>query len=60
MKRLVLSLLFLLTLGATMATAAGGKADPRTMSFPELRFEIPAAERVVLDCGMPVYLLRDT
>ena len=35
-------------------------ADPRNMSFPELRFEIPKAERVVLDCGMPVYLLRDT
>jgi zinc protease len=60
MKRLVLSLWFLVTIGATMAAAAGGKADPRTMSFPELRFEIPAAEQVVLDCGMPVYLLRDT
>jgi zinc protease len=58
MKRLVISLWFLITACATVA-AAGGKADPRTMSFPELRFEIPEAERVVLDCGMPVYLLRD-
>lgn len=35
-------------------------ADPRTMNFPELNFQIPTAERVVLECGMPVYLLRDT
>ena len=35
-------------------------ANPRTMSFPELKYQIPAAERVVLECGMPVYLLRDT
>jgi predicted Zn-dependent peptidase len=60
MKRLVISLWFLVAIGATVAAAAGGKADPHTMSFPELRFEIPAAERVVLECGMPVYLLRDT
>ncbi|GFE62183.1 pitrilysin family protein [Geobacter sp. AOG2] len=59
MKRLIISLLFLFAAGAT-AGAAGGKADPRTMSFPELRFEIPRAERVMLECGMPVYLLRDT
>ncbi|MDD2854030.1 MAG: pitrilysin family protein [Desulfuromonadaceae bacterium] len=30
------------------------------MKFPELTFKIPQAERVLLDCGMPVYLLRDT
>jgi predicted Zn-dependent peptidase len=30
------------------------------MTFPELRFQIPRAERVVLECGMPVYLLKDT
>jgi len=60
MKRLVITLLCLVATGAAVAAAADGKADPRTMSFPELRFEIPAAERVVLECGMPVYLLRDT
>ena len=60
MKRLILSLLFLVTTVTSVAFAANGKADPRTMTFPELRFEIPAAERVVLECGMPVYLLRDT
>jgi predicted Zn-dependent peptidase len=35
-------------------------ANPRTMTFPELTFQIPVAERVLLECGMPVYLLRDT
>jgi predicted Zn-dependent peptidase len=30
------------------------------MKFPELNYTIPKAERVVLECGMPVYLLRDT
>ncbi|KAB0671446.1 insulinase family protein [Oryzomonas sagensis] len=60
MKRLILSLVLLVTAWAAVAAADGGKADPRTMSFPELRFEIPTAERVVLECGMPVYLLRDT
>lgn len=59
MKRLLLSLVLLVTAWAAVAAADGGKADPRTMSFPELRFEIPTAERVVLECGMPVYLLRD-
>ncbi|KAA0891305.1 M16 family metallopeptidase [Oryzomonas rubra] len=60
MKRLILSLVLLVTAWAAVAAADGGKADPRTMSFPELRFEIPTAERAVLECGMPVYLLRDT
>ena len=35
-------------------------ADPRTMKFPELNFKIPSTERVLLECGIPVYLLRDT
>lgn len=29
------------------------------MQFPHLHYQIPRAERVVLECGMPVYLLRD-
>ena len=45
----------------TLGCAANQKlANPRTMVFPELNFQIPKAERVVLECGMPVYLLRDT
>ncbi|MBI5485358.1 MAG: insulinase family protein [Deltaproteobacteria bacterium] len=60
MRRLIISMLLVIV--SITATFAGElpKADPRNMSFPELRFEIPQAERVVLDCGMPVYLLRDT
>ncbi|CAH2030202.1 M16 family metallopeptidase [Trichlorobacter ammonificans] len=34
-------------------------ADPRTMRFPALDFRIPKAERVVLDNGIPVFLLPD-
>jgi len=60
MRRLIISLLLVIV--SITATFAGElpKADPRNMTFPELRFEIPQAERVVLECGMPVYLLRDT
>lgn len=36
------------------------KADPRSMTFAPLNYDIPKSERVVLECGMPVYLLRDT
>lgn len=62
MRRLIIPLLSLFILLAALSpllAAEGGKADPRSMNFPELRYEIPKAERVVLECGMPVYLLRD-
>lgn len=59
MKRLLISIcFFMLSLSPALA-AESARANPRSMTFPELRFEIPKAERVVLDCGMPVYLLRD-
>ncbi len=60
MRCLIISLLLVIV--SITATFAGDlpKADPRNMTFPELRFEIPQAERVILECGMPVYLLRDT
>ncbi len=60
MKRLFVSICFLVTMSATLAAADQPAVNPRTMKFPELNFQIPKAERVVLDCGMPVYLLRDT
>jgi len=60
MRRLLLSLLVLFSLLVTVAAAGETLSNPRTMKFPELSFQIPQAERVVLDCGMPVYLLRDT
>lgn len=59
MKRLIISILFLTVCVATSFAADSGRANPRNMSFPELRFDIPKAERAVLECGMPVYLLRD-
>ncbi|MDD2852119.1 MAG: pitrilysin family protein [Desulfuromonadaceae bacterium] len=58
--RLLLSLCVLFTMSAYSSAADQQWANPRTMSFPALNFQIPTAERVVLDCGMPVYLLRDT
>ena len=60
MKRLLLSICFLVTSLASVFAADLPLANPRTMKFPELNFKIPMAERVVLECGMPVYLLRDT
>jgi len=60
MKRLIIALCLTLCAITTVFAADAGKADPRSMTFPELRFDIPKAERVVLECGMPVYLLRDT
>ncbi len=59
MKRLLIVICLSLCAAATVFAAEGEKADPRNMSFPELRFQIPRAERVVLKCGMPVYLLAD-
>src|ERR1039457_48419 len=59
MKRLILSVLFLFAFVTTSFAADSGRANPRSMSFPPLRFDIPKAERVVLECGIPVYLLRD-
>jgi predicted Zn-dependent peptidase len=60
MRRFLISICFLAI--SIIPVYAGGQplANPRTMKFPELNFQIPKAERVVLDCGMPVYLLRDT
>lgn len=60
MNHLILALCLILTVVSSTCAGTSGKADPRAMTFPELRFQIPKAERVVLECGMPVYLLRDT
>lgn len=60
MKRLILSLCFIIVSITSALAGEPALANPRSMSFPELRFEIPKAERIVLECGMPVYLLRDT
>lgn len=60
MRRLLVSICFLATAITSAYAVDQSTANPRTMKFPELNFQIPAAERVVLECGMPVYLLRDT
>jgi predicted Zn-dependent peptidase len=60
MRRLILSICFLIIAITSVGAADQSPANPRSMKFPELNFSIPAAERVVLDCGMPVYLLRDS
>ncbi|HEY3308275.1 MAG TPA: pitrilysin family protein [Desulfuromonadaceae bacterium] len=59
MRRILISLLILISSVTTVLAAEAGRANPRNMTFPELDFVIPTAERVVLECGMPVYLLRD-
>lgn len=59
MRAFILSICVLITMVATACATEQPPANPRTMKFSELNFQIPAAERVVLDCGMPVYLLRD-
>ena len=60
MRRLLLVFCVLIVTAGCAALLPQTATSPRTMSFPELKFEIPRAERVLLDCGVPVYLLRDT
>lgn len=60
MSRLILIVCVLIITFVPAYAAEQPPANPRTMKFPALNFQIPKAERVVLQCGMPVYLLRDT
>lgn len=60
MSHFLILISLLVTLVAPVYAADQPLANPRTMKFPELNFQIPKGERVVLECGMPVYLLRDT
>ncbi len=60
MRQFIISVCFLLSAITPVCAAEFQPGNPRTMKFPELNFQIPKAERVVLECGMPVYLLRDT
>lgn len=60
MKRLVISLLIAASLISSAFAADKPKNDPRSMTFPALSYQIPKAERVMLDSGIPVFLLRDT
>lgn len=60
MRRFLFSLSVLLLTITSAPAAEESPTHPRSMKFPPLNFQIPQVERVVLDCGMPVYLLRDT
>lgn len=60
MRRLVIAAMFVIASLGPVCAESWHPADPRTMTFPPLNFQIPTAERVVLECGTPVYLLRDT
>ncbi|KAF0218427.1 MAG: peptidase M16 domain-containing [Geobacteraceae bacterium] len=54
-----LLLIFITAFTITACAGAGKTVDPRTMTFPPLKFEIPKSERVQLENGMVVYLLED-
>jgi predicted Zn-dependent peptidase len=61
--RNTLAILFLLTgpagFAAPEAAAAAGFADPRTLTFPSLAYEIPRSERFTLPNGLAVHLIED-
>ncbi|MDD2335534.1 MAG: pitrilysin family protein [Geobacteraceae bacterium] len=59
MKKLLFTLWLFLSLFPAISAIAGSTVDPRKMTFPPLVFQVPTAERVVLDNGMIVYLLPD-
>ena len=55
--RTFMLLFCLLILSACAGPGTG--VNPRTMTFPQLKFEIPKSERAVLPNGMVVYMLED-
>ena len=57
---LVMSALLGVALCGSLGAAAPSPQDPRSMTFEPVKIPSPAAERVVLDNGMIVYLLPDT
>jgi predicted Zn-dependent peptidase len=53
---------FVLVIAVMILSACAGPGsavNPRTMTFPPLKFEIPKSERAVLPNGMIVYMLED-
>jgi len=59
MKILQITLWLFLSLVPVLSAYAGQAVDPRKMTFPPLVFQVPTAERVVLENGMIVFLLED-
>jgi zinc protease len=58
MKRIAITT-WIITLFLAASVACAAPVNPRTMTFPALKFQIPASERIVLDNGITVYLLED-
>lgn len=56
-KRIILLLMTVITLSS--CAAPGTAVNPRTMTFPPLKFTIPESARAVLPNGMVVYMLED-
>lgn len=54
-----LLLIFIISTFCLSTVYAAESANPRSMVFPALSFNIPKAERVLLQNGTPVYLLQD-
>ncbi|HEY6873615.1 MAG TPA: pitrilysin family protein [Geobacteraceae bacterium] len=54
-----LFLLLAAVLPIASCAAPGQTANPRTMTFPPLKFEVPRSERAVLPNGLVIYLLED-
>lgn len=54
-----LFILLAAVLALASCAAPGQRANPRTMTFPPLKFEVPRSERAVLGNGMVVYMLED-
>ncbi len=57
--RISFFLISLMMLLCCTSLQAAELANPRSMTFPPLKFSVPKAERVVLQNGTPVYLLQD-
>ncbi|AJE04015.1 M16 family metallopeptidase [Geobacter pickeringii] len=58
-KRSVLIVLAAVLLPVAAGAAEPKKADPRTMTFAPLKFEVPKSERAVLSNGMVVHMIAD-
>ncbi len=58
MRRIFLIIIVLL-LATPLNDAFSASVNPRAMTFPPLRFQVPKTERIVLGNGMFVHLLED-
>ena len=59
MKRFVFFVLLTALLPVNARGAEPKRADPRTMTFASLKFEVPKSQRAVLSNGMVVHMIPD-